>query len=395
VFDSIFIGMSGLQSFSKGLKVISNNVANMNTAGFKSTSLAFGDMYYQQGAGGFHADYGGAQFGTGVAALGTHVNFQPGDTRQTGNPLDMSIAGDGFFVTQDAKGGDYVYTRVGQFDFDASGFLVEKGSDRRVLGFNSNGTLVPISLDAMRNSPPKATTKASFLGNLSSTATSHSINAVKLIDSLGAEHTVRLDLAAKEGAPGVWTVKMVDGSTETAVGDIKFTAGLPDASNVLKLNYAPAGVPAFGVTLDFSKGITSFASGTASTLTVSSSDGVAAGTLSQVTFDGTGVMTAKYSNGEESTGMQLALAQFESTDALVQTGGGGFTTSNPKDAHVGRPGSDGLGNIASNQVEGSNVNLSAEFSELIIMQRGYQASSQIVSTANDMLRELFEMKGRG
>ncbi|HSW06367.1 flagellar hook protein FlgE [Aquabacterium sp.] len=395
MFDSIFIGMSGLQSFSKGLKVISNNVANMNTAGFKSTTLNFGDMYYQQGASGFRASYGGAQFGTGVAALGTHVNFQQGDTRQTGNPLDMSIAGEGFFVTQDANGGDHVYTRVGQFDFDDAGYLVEKGTDRRVLGFNSNGTLVPISLDAMRNNSPQATTEIEFLGNLSSTATAHSINSVKLIDSLGAEHTVRLDLAAKTGETGVWTVKMVDGTTETAVGEIKFTAGTPAASNVLTLNYAPAGLPAFGVTLDFSKSITSFASGTSSTLTVASSDGVVAGTLSQVTFDETGVMTVTYSNGEESTGMQLALAQFESTDALVQTTGGGFTASDPKDAQIGRPGSKGLGNIASSQVEGSNVNLSAEFSELIVMQRGYQASSQIVSTANDMLRELFEMKGRG
>lgn len=389
MFDSIFIGMSGLQSYSKGLKVISNNVANMNTPGFKSTTLSFGDMYYQQGASGYRASYGGSQFGTGVAALGTHVNFEQGDTRQTGNPLDLSIGGEGFFITQE-PGGERTYTRVGQFDFDKEGFLIERGSERRVLGFGPTGSLAPITLDAMRSNAPKATTRVEFLGNLTGTA---SLSSVKLIDSLGGEHLVRLDFVPKAGATDVWTVKLVDGAVETAVGEVKFSGGSPDASNKLTLHYTPSGVPAFDVVLDLSKNITAFAGGS-STLVVSSADGFSAGTMTEVSFDEAGAMTVKYSNGQESKGTQLALAQFESTDSLVQTAGGGFTSSDPASAHIGRPGERGLGNIASNQVEGSNVDLSGEFSELIIMQRGYQASSQIVSTANDMLRELFEMKGR-
>jgi flagellar hook protein FlgE len=396
MFDSVFIGMSGLQSFSRGLKVISNNVANMNTAGFKATNLSFSDMVYQQGGVSFGSAAGtGARFGSGVATLGTHIDFAPGESRQTGNPLDMSIAGDGFFVTQDSKTGDRVYTRVGQFDFDDEGFLIQRGTDRRVLGYSSEGSLSPVTISALRSNAPQATARVEFVGNLSSTATTFSIPSLRLRDATGGEHTVRLDFAPKSGQPGVWTVKSVDGTVEAALGEIKFTDGKPDSGNTLTLRVAKAGVAPFDVSLDLSKNITSFAAGTSSTLSVDSVDGSVAGTLSAVSFDTSGVMTVRYTNGQDAKGAQLALARFASTDGLEQVAGGGFVARDDKAAQIGRPGGSGFGELASNQVESSNVDLSAEFSELIIMQRGYQASSQIVSTANDMLRQLFDMKGRG
>ena len=145
--------------------------------------------------------------------------------------------------------------------------------------------------------------------------------------------------------------------------------------------------------LDFSSQVTSFAAGTTSTLAVASSDGLPVGTLTQATFDANGVLTLKYSNGNTAAGSELALATFESNVGLSQAGAGEFVSPDPQRAHLGRAGAEGFGKIASSQVEVSNVDLSSEFSNLIVMQRGYQASSRIVSTANEMLQELFDMKG--
>jgi flagellar hook protein FlgE len=394
MIDSIFIGMSGLQTFSSGLKVISNNVSNLNTPGFKASSATFGDLYYQDVPSGQQGEGGPLQYGTGVTTAGTFVNFKAGDTQQTGNPLDLSINGDGFFVTQDAKDGSLTYSRAGQFELDKDGNVVVRGSEQKLMGYSAGNSLEPIALGELKVSKPKATTKVSFVGNLSSTATDFSVDSVKLIDSLGGEHDVKLTFKAKDGAAGTWTVTMTDAGVDTEIGDIKFIAGSPDPSaESLTLHYSPTGGgPAFDVNLDFSTGVTSFSTGATSTLAVSTSDGQAMGQVSSVTFNESGVMTINYSNGQTASGPQIALARVDYDAALEQSAGGQFTSKDPQAVHVGRAASDGYGKIASSQVEGSNVDLSTEFSNLIIMQRGYQAASEIVNTANSMLQNLFDMK---
>lgn len=393
MFDTISIGMSGLQSFSKGLKVIGNNVANLNTPGFKASSLLFTDLSYQGGSG-FMANGRSFQLGTGVTTLSSFINFKDGDTRQTGNPLDVSINGSGYFVTRDAKDGTVTYTRAGQFEFDKDGNLVSKATGRQVMGYSGEGVLDAISLSGLRINPPKATSSVKFSGNLSSGATDFTLDAVKIIDAAGGQHLVKLLFKPKESEAGTWTVTVVDGTVETAAGEIMFLAGTPvPGSDKLSFSYAPAGVDALEVALDFSSQVTSFSTGDTSTLTVSSSDGSPVGMLSSVSFDDKGVLTLGYSNGTTATGAELALATFESNIGLDQSGSGEFVAPDAQRAHVGRAASDGFGQIASEQVEVSNVDLSSEFSDLIVMQRGYQASSRIVSTANEMLQELFDMKG--
>ncbi|RQO63598.1 flagellar biosynthesis protein FlgF [Paucibacter sp. KBW04] len=395
MFDSISIGMSGLQTFSKGLKVISNNVANLNTPGFKSSNIDFAALYYQGGeGGGFSTDVNSGQTGTGVTALTTFINFKDGDVRQTGNSLDVSIDGQGFLITKDSTDDGYTYTRAGQFEFDKDGNLVSRATGRQVMGLSADGKLDVISLTGLRISQPKASTSVKFSGNLSSSATNFTLDSLKLVDGVGGAHVVKLLFKPKTGEAGTWTVTVVDGTVETPAGELQFLAGTPvSGKDKLNFKFAPAGVPAFDIALDFSQQVTSFSTGTTSTLAVSSLDGQVAGTVTQVDFDSSGQLTLKYSNGASAVGPSLALATFESTAHLGQLGASEFSAQGLTPTKLARAGTETVGKIVSKQIEGSNVDLSAEFSDLIVMQRGYQASSRIVSTANEMLQDLFDMKG--
>lgn len=400
MFDSIFIGMSGLQGFSKGLRVISNNVTNLNTPGFKASDLRFADAYYQQGqpSGGYTFGDTTTQFGTGLATLSTRLNFQAGDTRQTGNALDLSISGNGMFVLQDKGSGERAYSRAGQFQFDQNGDLVSGSTGKYVMGYAPGaalGDLTRITLEGLRTNPAKATTSVTLSGNLSSATSTFDINSVKVLDSLGAEHTVRFNFKSKGAAsPGVWTVTVFDGATQLASSDVAFVDGKPDpAQSAVSFTYAPSGGTAFDVKLDLSKGVTSFAAGNTSTLAFTSQDGVAMGTMTGGSFGADGTLTVTYSNGQTAKGAQIALATFESNLGLSEAGAGEFIATGTHAAHVGRPSEAELGAIESGQLELSNVDLSTQFSDLIVMQRGYQASSHVVSTANDMIQQLFDMKG--
>lgn len=187
MFSSMLSALSGMLGFSKGLDVISNNVANMNTPGFKASELQFRDLYYRYGLG--DGSGGFDQIGEGVNTGSTRVKFQQGDLRQTGNALDVAIDGNGFFVVR--KDGQTFYTRSGQFEFDNEGFLVEKGSGARVAAFE-DGRLVDISISGLRVNPPKPTSEVKLAGTLSSTGTTHQVSNVTVIDALGNTRTLTL-----------------------------------------------------------------------------------------------------------------------------------------------------------------------------------------------------------
>ncbi len=395
MLDSIFIGTSGLQTFSSDLKVISNNIANLDTPGFKASDSLFASRYYASpGDGSGQVSDGATQFGGGVALSQTIVNFHSGELRQTGNPLDLNVNGEGFFVTQ-AKGSDQaVYTRAGQFEFDRDGVLVVRGTDRQVIGLTSAGAQAPITLDGLRIYAPKATTAVKMSGNLSSGATEYNLSNLKLVDAVGGEHTLKMNFTPKAGVAGTWVVKVTDGSTDVATGEIQFANGIPSPlASTLSFNYAPAGVAGTNVTLDFSGNVTSFDTGTASSLVIGSTDGYAVGSLSQIAFEADGTMGLTYSNGQTTKSSKVALARFDANAELKPQGGSDFTYDSRQGVHIGQANQAGFGSIGSNQIEGSNVDLATEFSDLIVAQRGYQASSRIVSTANELLQDLFDMKG--
>jgi flagellar hook protein FlgE len=390
MLSSIYIGMSGLQGYSQGLRVIANNTANINTPGFKSSSLQFADMFYTSG----NSGSGTMQVGYGLNTAGTVLNFEQGELRQTGNNLDLAIDGQGLFTVRDSAGNTH-YTRAGQFTFNADGVLVSRVDASEVMGQDSNGAIGPISIAGLSTIEGKATTMVAFSGNLSSTATEQTIGSVKVIDSLGGEHLLTVKLTNESATtPGAWKVELMDGTTVVGTGEIIFENGRPQVGHsIVNLTYSPSGLPAIPLTLDFSKDVTSFASGNLSTLTFASQDGYTPGALSGVSFDGLGTLVLTYSNGQTVKGARLSLGRFDSLEAVAANGNNQFDATNSLAWHTGLAGGGGFGLVRSGMVELSNVDLSQEFSDLVIMQRGYQASSQVISTANDMLQELFQMKG--
>jgi flagellar hook protein FlgE len=410
MLDSIYIGMSGMEGFSKGLQVISNNVANLNTPGFKSSTLQFTDAYYLQSALGGQDQNGQApqtQFGSGLTTLATVVDFQSGQLQQTNNSLDVAVSGSGYLIQQDKDGQHQAYTRDGQMQFNSDGALVSTTTGKYVMGYPAGGsqTLAHITLDGLRTNPAKATSTVTFSGNIS-TSTSTSTNggpahtelsSVVINDAVGALHTLKVTFTNKgPDSPDEWTVTVSEGDKTLGTGTIGFTNANPKPDeNSVSFTYTPTDGAPFDVKLDFSSNVTSFDSGNLSTLAVASQNGFGAGSISKTSFDSDGKLTITYSNGQTATGAQLALAEFDSPQRLKQEAAGQFTANADAGVRIGRPNTDGLGGITAGEIEESNVDLSGEFSNLIVMQRGYQAASNILTTADDMLKTLFSMRSGG
>jgi flagellar hook protein FlgE len=395
MLDSIYIGMSGLIGYSKGLRVIANNTANINTPGFKGASLQFGDLLYSNGSAGGSADAGGQRVGQGLTTYATSLDFSQGELRQTGNDLDLAVDGQGLFMLRD-ESGNVRYTRDGEFSFNDEGVLLSRSSGGKVLARDESGALVEVKLDGLRSSAAKATETITLRGNLSSTATEHSLSGVSVIDGVGAKHDLTVEFKRPDNATSeTWSVVIKDGDTEVGKGELKFVGGQLDKdSSQLSFTYKPKGVDAMKLSLSFGDDVTSFASGSSSTLAVVKQDGYPAGTLTKLTFDTDGTLNLAYSNGQTQKGVQLALARFDSTTAVAAAGDNLFDATDPQQWEQGVANQGAFGSVRSGVVEISNVDLSSEFSDLVIMQRGYQASSQVVSTANEMIQELFSLKGR-
>ncbi|RYF15894.1 MAG: flagellar hook-basal body complex protein [Comamonadaceae bacterium] len=389
MLDSIHVGVTGLLGYQQGLRVIANNTANLNTPGYKSSTLQFADLFYARSPAGGRATL---DLGHGLETTGTHVNFRQGDLRPTGNDFDLAIDGQGMFVLRDGSG-EARYTRAGQFDFDSTGMLVHRADGSKVQGWNAQGKLADVSVAGMRVAPGKATASLQFTGNLSSTLPEHTVTGVKVFDAMGQEHVLALQFTSNAQAPGGWQVELLDGTTVVGTSQILFVDGRATAAtSKLTFSYAPPGRPVQDLALHFGVDATSFASGTLSTLAMTSQDGYAPGNLTGITFDETGALVASYTNGQTVKGSRLALARFPSSDAVRNLGGNLFAAAGGAEWQVGSAGEGGFGGVKAGMLEGSNVDLSREFSDLVVMQRGYQASSQVVSTANDMLQELFGMK---
>lgn len=393
MLDSIYVGMTGLLGYSRGLRVIANNTANMNTPGFKSSNLQFADMFYSGQSGLGEQGYG--HLGHGLNTTDTALSFKSGELRQTSNTLDLAVDGDGLFVLK-KESGEITYTRAGQFEFNTDGVLVTRGGGAKVMGQSADKSLVEISIAGFRTGAGKASSTISFAGNLSSTATEQTVNGVKVVDAAGGEHTLSAKFT-NTGATsaGSWQVELFDGTTSVGTGQIVFIDGRPQVgSSTVSINYSPAGASPVPLTLDFSKDVTSYASGSLSTLAVGSQDGYGPGALTGVAFDNAGILILTYANGQTVKGSQLALGRFDSPDAVEAVGDNEFKAVDGRAWHQGSAATGSFGKIQSGMIELSNVDLSREFGDLVIMQRGYQASSQIISTANDMLQELFAMKSK-
>ncbi|MDM7889240.1 flagellar hook protein FlgE [Curtobacterium sp. RHCJP20] len=387
---SLYSGISGLRSHQQMLDVTGNNIANVNTVGFKSSTTVFQDTLSQmtQGAGGPQTGIGGtnpAQIGLGVQVAGVSTNFAQGSAQATGKATDLMISGDGFFVTR--LGNDTVYSRAGAFDFDANGRLVT-ADGKIVQGYsatngvvNDGGGLSDITLPIDAAAPATATSSATVSGNLpSDTAAGETLNRdATVYDQYGTKHT--LSLGYTRTAAG-WSVAASNGQGTSATGAITFGAdGKITSGQTLQVG---------GIAVDMTQ-LSGFAA--LNTASISSQNGHEAGSLQGYSISKDGTVVGSFSNGSSLAIGRIALATFANPAGLEKTGASGYrATANSGNANVGVPGSAGVGSLASGTLEMSNVDLSQEFTNLIVAQRGFQANARIITTSDEVLQELTNLK---
>jgi len=424
ITNAMWDGVSGLSAEGQALGVVGDNVANSNTIGFKQSRALFEDIL------------GGAvgqNIGGGVRMARAQQIFGQGSLQNTGGATDLALTGDGFFVVKGSVNGvvgDF-YTRAGQMQMDKDGFMTNPDG-LRMQGYAAgpNGTFSASLSDIQIPStplPPKATTTFNVTANLDATATvpaapfnaqnaaatSNFSTSTTVYDSLGNPHAVNVYFA--KTAAGSWDYHaLVDGAdvtggtpgqkVEIATGTLTFSSTGALQSNTLtaggtanfvgaapgqaiKLNLGtPTG--SGGTGLD---GITQF--GSPSNVSQQSQDGYGSGSLTGVSVDGSGIVNGVYSNGQKIPVAQIAVAKFESTDGLARSGQNLWSaTTASGNAADGAAGAGGRASVVAGALEQSNVDIATEFVEMIAHQRSFQANSKTITTADEMLQDVVNLK---
>jgi len=388
---SLFSGISGLKAHQTMLDVAGNNIANVNTTGFKASQTQFQDTLSQvlnnasaatPGVGGTNP----AQVGLGVRVAGITTNFSQGAAQLTNRSTDMMINGDGFFTVR--VGVEQNYTRAGSFNFDSLGQLVT-ADGALVQGWAAtngvvdiNGPLTDLRLPIGTLMSAKATTTADFVGNLPSDALTGTTltKSIDVYDDLGNARSLALTFTNTAGA---WNVTATDGTTTVAATPVTF-------NTTTGANTAPLTLTVGTVAVDLST-VTGFAG--LSTVEAVNQNGQEAGNLQSFALSPDGTLMGSFSNGLKQAIGQLALATFTNPTGLEKAGGSMYrTTVSSGIAQVGTAGTGGRGKLAGGSLEMSNVDLSAEFTNLIIAQRGFQANSRVITTSDELLQELVNLK---
>ena len=449
ILSSLFTGVSGLNANGNALSVVGNNIANLNTIGFKSSRSVFADLISSSlgGAG------GAIQTGLGVALNGVQGNFSQGSLSTTSNGLDLAIDGNGFFVLGDGSGVTF-YSRAGQFHLDDQNRIVDpSGFFLQGYQVNTSG-LITASLSDVTlpttTAPPNPTTTVDIGANLSSQSTTGTFSladpaataqfstSLTVYDSLGNSHL--LTTYFTKTAANTWAYNVVGSTNEIvtanydasninttlglvrlASGSLTFTqSGALDTESVV-ISYdsgTPGGTPGGvvgqaqidfvgaiadqAITFDFGTSVTtdggtgmdlSTQFGAPSGLVQQAQNGFGAGSLQAFTVDPNGMVNGRFSNGQVRAVAQLALARFPDPLSLVRTGKNTFAQSGSSGQPVvGAATSAGLGRILANTLELSNVDLGESFIEMIAAQRGFQANSRVIATSDEVLQELVNLK---
>jgi flagellar hook protein FlgE len=404
------IALSGLQADSVALNTIGNNLANLNTTAFKGQTTAFESLFYQQIGESGSGD--AIQLGAGTRVSGTSTNFTEGTILpdSNANSADMALAGNGFFVVQ--RGGVQSLTRAGNFQLSSNGNLITQDG-QQVMGYaavngvvNQNSSLTPITIPVGLNEGAQATQNFSVTANLNSGATvgTNFTTPVQIFDSLGQSHQATVSYT--KTATNTWSY-----SVGLAAGD---ATGVP-ANNTGTLTFDSSGnlvsptgsvnnitFPtladgasdlSFNWNLNNSSGTPTISQlASASSNTSNSQDGFTSGVYQSFVVDSSGVMTAQFSNGRTSTIGQIAVATVANTAGLTASGGNNFTTTAASGlATVGVAGAGGRGTLDDGALEQSNVNISTEFSNLIVAQRAFEANSKTVTTFDTISQSVLSM----
>ena len=401
---SFNIALTGLDAANEDLSVVSNNLANVATVGFKGSRTEFADLFAstQQGA---------IATGNGVAVSEIAQQFTQGNIETTGNTLDLAVSGNGFFVV--SNNGALNYTRDGEFQLNSTGEVVNsQGLALQAYpplangGFNTGG-LANLSLNT-NLSQPQATSTAQITANLPANATPppdapfsatdpnsyNNTTSLTVYDSLGAAHTASLYFI--NAAPNAWEVQLtVDG---TAVGapqalDYSQTGQLTTPANgqVAFPAYTPAtGAQAMNMTFDFSQ-TTQYGGNFG--VTAIQQNGFTTGQLTGINIGQTGIVQAQFTNGRSIDLGQLALANFENPQGLQQLGNATWAPTNSSGAAVnGVAGNSGFGTIESGSLEHSNVDTTAALVDMITAQRNFQANAQVITTENQVTQSIINIR---
>ena len=390
MFGAMFIGLSGMQAYSNGLRQVSNNITNLNSTGFKSSDLVFSDLF-GVGSYGLSSSDGNSHPGQGVALSDLRLNLGQGELRQSDRGLDLAVDGGGFLVLE--KDGEYLYARTGNFEVNDDGYIVLSGTDYRLTVLGDDGRAQSLSIAPYRTNAPVQTTRVEFADNLSSTATEYSLADIKVYDAVGAVDNWQVSFERSETSPaGEWTVTVRNGAgEEVGVETLKFNNGVVDpATSTLSFSDGNR-----NVTFDFSGSVTSFSSGSVSTLRASDVDGQGVGDITDILVNQDGELEISYSNEEKKNLGPVTLAAFTDPQLLEQRTGGLFAYNSASGKELLTSASDRVGRVLSNRIEASNVDLSEQFGDLILVQRGYQVASQVVSVSNEMIQQLFGLRGQG
>ncbi len=411
LYSSFYSSLSGLSANSGMLGVIGNNLSNLNTVGYKGSSSAFQDLFNASlGSNGTSGNGNPMQVGLGTQLGAISQNFGQGSFQSTGNVTDMGVSGQGMFIVRRSDGSQ-LYTRAGNFSVDRNGFLVNPNGDQ-VLGWNAvggtlttTGAIVPIQINSGTVSPPTATTTAATTTNLNANATVGTTfsTPVQVYDSLGAAHTVLLTYTKTAMIPATWSVAGTSdaGTTVTvSTATVQFTSSgvlqTPGADATITVTGWPNGAANSTVTWDIYSGtpatanITGFAAPSATSSTTQ--NGAAAGTVRSLVVDQNGIITGNFTNGQTLQLAQVALATFPNMNGLSKEGNNSWSQTLASGApNIGAADQGGRGKVLGGQLELSNVDTATEFTQLIVAQRGYQANSRIVTTADTLLQEVLNL----
>jgi flagellar hook protein FlgE len=414
---SLFSGVSGLTAHQQMMDVVGNNIANVNTTGFKTSSAVFQDLLSQILAGSSSASgsQGGtnpSQIGLGSRVAGITTNFKQGGLQTTGKSTDLAIQGDGFFII--SNNGVQEFTRAGTFDVDGFGNLVNPNgakvqgwmADPATHAINTNGGITDLAVQAGQLIAPVQSTSISF-GSSDALSSAAAIGtavptSTTVYDSQG--NASKIDMTFTKTATNTWTCGAVENSSGTTLGTVtinfdpatgSIASTVPATFSITPTQPSATNWPT-PITIDFGNtasttGLAEY--GGASTISEPVQNGSPAGTMQSYKIAADGTITATFSNGKSQVLGQLAMATFNNPAGLEKRGDSAYVISaNSGNAQVGTAGAGGRGSIAAGSLEMSNVDLSQEFTNLIIAQRGFQANSKVITTSDDLLQTLLNLK---
>jgi flagellar hook protein FlgE len=415
--SSFSIALSGLTADSAALSVVGNNLANLNTTGYKDSNVSFYDLLQQSVAG------GSTQIGGGVSAPQTERIFTQGSIQLTGGNYDAAVKGNGFFIVRDTSSGT-LYTRAGNFQLDSSGNLIT-ATGQFVQGWsavngvvNTSGPIGTITIPSNALQTPSATQNMELSVNLNAAgvvggATGTFATPIQVVDSLGVQHTLTVNFT--EASPGNWNYEVdipgedLNGGTagtpsQVTTGSLSFDSngnlvpvatpdqiplsitGLADGASDMNVNWNLATDNGNGTPL-----ITQYSA--ASAVSAADQDGIPASQVTQVSIANGGAITAQFSNGSQAVIGQLALASVSNPGSLIAVGQNnyeaGAQTATPV---VGVPSTGTLGTVEGGALEASTVDIATEFTNLIVYQNSYQANSKVILTLDQLTQALLAIK---